>query len=70
MNDVVCFCLLIEECFLIRDELMHLGQCCTDWGPHVNVVGFCFLNLAADYKPPEELVKKEHHQSILALRAL
>ncbi len=62
--------LIDRKLFLIGDELMHLGQCCTDWRLHVNVVGFCFLNLAADYKPPEELVKKEHHQSILALGAL
>ncbi|KAJ7517313.1 hypothetical protein O6H91_21G018300 [Diphasiastrum complanatum] len=28
-----------------------------DWGPLIDVVGFCFLNLAADYNPPEDLVK-------------
>lgn len=26
-----------------------------DWGPLVDVVGFCFLNLASNYKPPEAL---------------
>jgi sterol 3beta-glucosyltransferase len=28
-----------------------------DWGPQIDVVGFCFLNLSQDYKPPESLVK-------------
>uniref|UniRef100_A0A0D6QXT0 sterol 3beta-glucosyltransferase n=1 Tax=Araucaria cunninghamii TaxID=56994 RepID=A0A0D6QXT0_ARACU len=28
-----------------------------DWGPKVDIVGFCFLNLASDYVPPESLVK-------------
>ena len=28
-----------------------------DWGPEVDVVGFCFLDLAKDYKPPETLLK-------------
>jgi UDP:flavonoid glycosyltransferase YjiC (YdhE family) len=28
-----------------------------DWGPLVDVVGFCFLNLASGYKPPEDMVK-------------
>lgn len=28
----------------------------SDWGPMVDVVGFCFLNLAEDYKPPQDLV--------------
>jgi sterol 3beta-glucosyltransferase len=28
-----------------------------DWGPKIDVVGFCFLDLASDYVPPEELVK-------------
>ena len=28
-----------------------------DWGPLIDVVGFCFLNQAADFKPPEALVK-------------
>lgn len=28
----------------------------TDWGPMVDVVGFCFLNLAQDYKPPQDLL--------------
>lgn len=28
-----------------------------DWGPKVDVVGFCFLNLAGDYRPPESLLK-------------
>lgn len=32
-------------------------NCLADWGPLVDVVGFCFLNLATDFKPPEDLVK-------------
>eukprot|EP00246_Nothoceros_aenigmaticus_P007732 TRINITY_DN2175_c0_g1_i1.p1 TRINITY_DN2175_c0_g1~~TRINITY_DN2175_c0_g1_i1.p1 ORF type:complete len:817 (+),score=138.87 TRINITY_DN2175_c0_g1_i1:213-2453(+) len=28
-----------------------------DWGPKIDVVGFCFLDQATDYKPPDDLVK-------------
>eukprot|EP00252_Welwitschia_mirabilis_P012586 TRINITY_DN2774_c0_g2_i1.p1 TRINITY_DN2774_c0_g2~~TRINITY_DN2774_c0_g2_i1.p1 ORF type:complete len:790 (+),score=201.56 TRINITY_DN2774_c0_g2_i1:390-2759(+) len=28
-----------------------------DWGPKIDVVGFCFLNLADGYKPPESLLQ-------------
>jgi len=28
-----------------------------DWGPKIHVVGFCFLDLASNYVPPEPLVK-------------
>lgn len=28
-----------------------------DWGPKIDVVGFCFLDLASNYEPPEALVK-------------
>lgn len=35
----------------------HLVPKPKDWGPRVDVVGFCFLSLANDYKPPEALVK-------------
>lgn len=28
-----------------------------DWGPRVDVVGFCFLSLADNYMPPDALVK-------------
>lgn len=28
-----------------------------DWGPKVDVVGFCFLNLATNYRAPEDLLK-------------
>lgn len=34
----------------------HLVPKPKDWGPKVDVVGFCFLSLANDYKPPEDLV--------------
>lgn len=28
-----------------------------DWGPNIDVVGFCFLDLASNYQPPDSLVK-------------
>ncbi|KAI8539467.1 hypothetical protein RHMOL_Rhmol09G0185400 [Rhododendron molle] len=28
-----------------------------DWGPKIDVVGFCFLDLASNYAPPDSLVK-------------
>lgn len=28
-----------------------------DWGPKIDVVGFCFLDLASNYTPPDSLVK-------------
>ncbi|XVE90535.1 hypothetical protein DITRI_Ditri20bG0085700 [Diplodiscus trichospermus] len=28
-----------------------------DWGPNIDVVGFCFLDLASSYEPPDLLVK-------------
>lgn len=28
-----------------------------DWGPKIDVVGFCFLDLASNYQPPEDLVR-------------
>ena len=34
-----------------------LVSCSADWGPKIDVVGFCFLDLASNYKPPESLVK-------------
>lgn len=27
-----------------------------DWGPKIDVVGFCFLDLASNYEPPKSLV--------------
>ncbi|CAO2837577.1 unnamed protein product [Amaranthus hypochondriacus] len=35
----------------------HLVPKPKDWGPKIDVVGFCFLDLASNYKPPEELVE-------------
>lgn len=32
-----------------------MEYCTADWGSLVDVVGFCFLNLAKNYKPPEDL---------------
>ncbi|KAL6002092.1 hypothetical protein ACLOJK_037540 [Asimina triloba] len=34
----------------------HLVPKPKDWGPKIDVVGFCFLNLASNYQPPESLV--------------
>eukprot|EP00250_Pteridium_aquilinum_P000922 c11106_g2_i1 orf=229-996(+) len=31
-------------------------ECQRDWGSLIDVVGFCFLNLSQDYKPPDSLV--------------
>ncbi|KMZ65431.1 Sterol 3-beta-glucosyltransferase, family GT1 [Zostera marina] len=35
----------------------HLVPKPKDWGPKIDVVGFSFLDLASNYKPPESLVK-------------
>ncbi|XP_022718497.1 sterol 3-beta-glucosyltransferase UGT80A2-like isoform X2 [Durio zibethinus] len=35
----------------------HLVPKPKDWGPKIDVVGFCFLDLASSYEPPESLVK-------------
>lgn len=34
----------------------HLVPKPKDWGPKVDVVGFCFLDLASNYQPPQALV--------------
>ncbi|XP_072955913.1 sterol 3-beta-glucosyltransferase UGT80A2 isoform X1 [Typha angustifolia] len=35
----------------------HLVPKPKDWGPKIDVVGFCFLDLASNYEPPESLVE-------------
>ncbi|XP_059436707.1 sterol 3-beta-glucosyltransferase UGT80A2-like isoform X2 [Corylus avellana] len=35
----------------------HLVPKPKDWGPNIDVVGFCFLDLASNYQPPDSLVK-------------
>lgn len=35
----------------------HLVPKPKDWGPKVDVVGFCFLDLASNYEPPHELAE-------------
>ncbi|XP_010524699.1 PREDICTED: sterol 3-beta-glucosyltransferase UGT80A2-like isoform X2 [Tarenaya hassleriana] len=35
----------------------HLVPKPKDWGPKIDVVGFCFLDLASNYEPPAELVE-------------
>ncbi|WRX10053.1 UDP-glucuronosyl/UDP-glucosyltransferase - like 10 [Theobroma cacao] len=35
----------------------HLVPKPKDWGPKIDVVGFCFLDLATNYEPPETLIK-------------
>lgn len=41
---------LLEGC-----QLSGLFYSFVDWGPKVDVVGFCFLDLASNYEPPESL---------------
>ncbi|KAG6750214.1 hypothetical protein POTOM_047307 [Populus tomentosa] len=36
---------------------MFVAGCLLDWGPKIDVVGFCFLDLASNYEPPESLLK-------------
>ncbi|XP_030971658.1 sterol 3-beta-glucosyltransferase UGT80A2-like isoform X1 [Quercus lobata] len=35
----------------------HLVPKPKDWGPNIDVVGFCFLDLASNYQPPDSLVE-------------
>ncbi|KAK6118783.1 hypothetical protein DH2020_047474 [Rehmannia glutinosa] len=35
----------------------HVVPMPSDWGPLVDVVGYCFLNLGSKYQPPEEFVQ-------------
>ncbi|KAK7243293.1 hypothetical protein RIF29_38086 [Crotalaria pallida] len=35
----------------------HLVPKPKDWGPKIDVVGFCFLDLASNYEPPKSLVE-------------
>uniref|UniRef100_A0A7N0U942 Uncharacterized protein n=2 Tax=Kalanchoe fedtschenkoi TaxID=63787 RepID=A0A7N0U942_KALFE len=35
----------------------HLVPKPKDWGPKVDVVGFCFLDLASNYEPPQQLLQ-------------
>ncbi|XP_022758605.1 sterol 3-beta-glucosyltransferase UGT80A2-like isoform X2 [Durio zibethinus] len=35
----------------------HLVPKPKDWGPKIDVVGFCFLDLATNYEPPESLIR-------------
>ncbi|XP_048135599.1 sterol 3-beta-glucosyltransferase UGT80A2-like isoform X3 [Rhodamnia argentea] len=35
----------------------HLVPKPKDWGPKIDVVGFCFLDLASSYEPPDSLLK-------------
>lgn len=37
-------------------ELYRHESFLSDWGPKVDVVGFCFLDLATNYEPPETLI--------------
>ncbi|GJM92447.1 hypothetical protein PR202_ga08922 [Eleusine coracana subsp. coracana] len=61
-------CLSIDICILLRHlEYLYIYSshflgpltndilCSTDWGPLVDVVGYCFLNLGTKYQPPLEL---------------
>lgn len=50
---------------IFRVENLHILENCfckmlsiyADWGPQIDVVGFCFLDLASNYVPPESLVR-------------
>lgn len=42
----------MEKCKL---QLFCVVTIC-DWGPKIDVVGFCFLDVASNYEPPESLV--------------
>lgn len=30
---------------------------CADWGPQVDVVGYCFLNTGSKYQPPTKFAR-------------
>ena len=44
-------------CFYLTGILLIKAICFADWGPNIDVVGFCFLDLASNYQPPDSLVK-------------
>ena len=52
---------LTHECFssflINRNFRFKLFNLFSDWGPQIDVVGFCFLDLASNYEPPAELVE-------------
>lgn len=43
--------LLLERCYATK------SFCFADWGPNIDVVGFCFLDLASNYQPANSLVE-------------
>jgi hypothetical protein len=47
-----------SSCFL--NDVVIIWFCFTswsaDWGPNIDIVGFCFLDLASNYEPPKSLV--------------
>lgn len=45
-----------EENVIMGARLLICGYY-ADWGPLVDVVGYCFLNLSSKYKPPEEFTQ-------------
>ena len=52
---------LTHECFssflIDRNFRFKLFNLFSDWRPQIDVVGFCFLDLASNYEPPAELVE-------------
>lgn len=57
-----------EKFYLASLRLLSLEVCCTqynqvfinciaDWGPKIDIAGFCFLDLDSNYDPPVSLVK-------------
>lgn len=47
--------ILIWSCPTLSWSCLILSS--ADWGPKIDVVGFCFLDLASTYEPPDSLVK-------------
>lgn len=43
--------LFLQGCYEIKSFYF------ADWGPNIDVVGFCFLDLASNYQPADSLVK-------------
>ena len=50
---VYMFCLRVQNVLL---ALMKFNKF-ADWGPLVDVVGYCFLNLGSKYQPQEDFVQ-------------
>ena len=47
--------LLNTQC--LKTASLYRSNASADWGPLIDVVGFCTFEQASEYKPPEDLVK-------------